>query len=459
MSQNKINLHILAVPHAITSRVDNMICCAFTQTIVNFAKGMKKLTDYNLIHYGHEDTDINLFHEHVTVNNNDDFKKSGYFDKDFTKQSYVWSEEHQAYKSFIKNSVEEIKNRAKKDDFVLMLGGFHYWVMRGIEHLPVTIVDFSVGHRFVYTDYAVYVTHAHMQAMYGKHHADYVNYKQANDHFNSLKGKNYKVIDIDNRTSYDWDDIVEDIRKGIQCTYNYRSHQEALDIPRWGDAVIPIPVDPNDFHYRDETEKENYFLYCARLNYSKGIEIAVKVAQRLDTKLIMAGQNNPEWGLGYKLPKQVEYLGGSVGPEKRKDLMSKAKLMFAPTLLNEPGPTVVYEGGLSGTPIVSTDWGGFTNNVIHGVTGYRCRSFEQFVWAAKNIGNIKSKNCREFAMQATYDNVATRYDEYFKNILRHRKHGIKTNTVHSDRMKKEFWYDNPDRTDLNWLNQNVSKNN
>ena len=148
--------------------------------------------------------------------------------------------------------------------------------------------------------------------------------------------------------------------------------------------------------------------------------------------LKIAGQN-PD---NTKFPPHVEFVGYA-DVEKRRELMSKAKASFVCSMYVEPFGGVQVENLFSGTPTITTDWGSFTENNIHGVTGYRCRTFEEFCWAAKNVDKIKPQDCRDWAMNFSLDKVAKMYEEYFQAVL----------NIHG----KQGWYEpNPDRTDLNY---------
>ena len=63
-----MKLHALGIPHTVTSK--EYLSCAFTQKVLKFCDMMKD--EYEIIHYGHEDSEVNCT-EHVTVTTNQDF--------------------------------------------------------------------------------------------------------------------------------------------------------------------------------------------------------------------------------------------------------------------------------------------------------------------------------------------------------------------------------------------------
>jgi glycosyltransferase involved in cell wall biosynthesis len=373
-----MRFHILGLPHTVTSKEYN--ACAYTAKVLKFCKMM---TDrgHEVIHYGHEESNPQCT-EHVTVITNDDLKIA-YGNYDWRKNFFKFDTNDHAYKTFYKNAIVEVGKRKQKNDFILPFWGAGTRPVCDAHPDLITVepgIGYAGGHwaRFkIFESYAIY------HAYYG--------------------------LDSVGTCKQDWYDVV-----------------------------IPNYFDTEDFTF--EEEKEDYFLFLGRVYEGKGVNIAVQATEAIGAKLIIAGQNSLKQ-MGYtETPPHVTEIGYA-DVETRKRLMSKAKGAFVASLYNEPFGGVQVECLFSGTPTITTDWGAFTENNIHGLTGYRCRTFEHFTWAAKNIDRINPQNCRDFAVNNfSLDVVGKKYEEYFQSVL----------NVYNG----QGWYEkNDDRTELDWLNK------
>jgi glycosyltransferase involved in cell wall biosynthesis len=365
--------HILGLPHTVTNK--DYVACAYTQKVWKFGKMMKQL-GHEIIHYGHSDSDV-ICDEHVTVINNDDLLKA-YGSYDWRKNFFKFSNDDHAYQTFYKNAIDEIQKRKQKNDFILPFWGSG---VRAIcdAHQDMICVEPGIGYAGghwakwkIFESYAIY--HAYCG--------------------------------------------LENVGK---CNQG------------WYDCVIPNYFDPDDFIFKEK--KDDYFLYLGRVYTGKGVHIVNQIAEKLDIKVIIAGQN-PD---NMKFPSNVEFVGYA-DQQLRKELMANARAAFVPSQYVEPFGGVQMELLMSGTPTITTDWGSFVENNIHGITGYRCRTFEQFLWATKNINNIDPKNCRAWAENFTLDRVGPQYEEYFRMIM--------------DIYTGNGWYElNPMRKNLDWLSK------
>lgn len=182
----------------------------------------------------------------------------------------------------------------------------------------------------------------------------------------------------------------------------FYGQRDMLMNPSWFDAVIPNAISQHEFEFYDK--KEDYFVCLGRVIEKKGIHLAIQATQEAGVKLKIAGPGSLQ-DLGYKvIPGHVEYLG-IVDVDTRKRLLSRARGIIGATYYIEPFGNMVAEALMSGTPAITTDWGGFVDTNIHGLTGYRCRDFRDFVHAIRNIDKINPLDCLQYAVTHFEDKI------------------------------------------------------
>ena len=185
---------------------------------------------------------------------------------------------------------------------------------------------------------------------------------------------------------------------------------------KWYRQVIPLGINLDMFG-PVTAEKDNYFLVQTRMLEPKGVRIAVQVARELQTPILLTGRGDAssfvaEWPAG-AIP-----LGMS-SSKVRRELMRKAKALFSPTRYVEPYGAVALEAMASGCPVICSDFGGYVDTVVHGYTGWRCNTFDEYVWAARNVDRINPETCRQWvAANNSLERVGAAYEDYFESLLR-----------------------------------------
>lgn len=202
---------------------------------------------------------------------------------------------------------------------------------------------------------------------------------------------------------------------------HYLAARRETDDARFFDAVIPNSWDAAEFPAG--TGAGGYYVYLGRFIRRKGVEIAVEATRRLGARLLVAGQGVTIDGPTLRgidvavTADHVEYVG-VVGPAERARLLGDAIAAFTPSMYLEPFCGVHVEAQLVGTPVVTTDWGVFTETVEDGVNGYRCRTLADFVAAARAAPELDRAAIRERAhARWTTDVVRWQYDAYFRRLL------------------------------------------
>ena len=170
-------------------------------------------------------------------------------------------------------------------------------------------------------------------------------------------------------------------------------------------GVVHNAVNPGEYRpITKASEKDDYLVELARINPDKGQHIAIEVAKRLKTRLVLAGKVDPdsqdyfEERIKPNLNGQVEWRENVKGKEKA-ELLAKAKAMLFPIQWEEPFGMAMVEAMVSGTPVIAFRHGAAAEVIESGVTGYLTDDADGMVEAYERLNEIDLKKCAEIAAQ------------------------------------------------------------
>lgn len=179
-----------------------------------------------------------------------------------------------------------------------------------------------------------------------------------------------------------------------------------------------IPVEQYTFY----PQGEDYLLFFGRIHHDKGTWEAIQVAKALDMELIIAGiiqdqqyfKNRVE---PYIDNKKIKFIG-PVGPDRRSEILGKARAILHLINFNEPFGMTVIESMACGTPVIAIDRGAISELISPGETGILVKNWQEAVDVFSEIEKIDRKKCRTWVEKKfTQERMVKDYMDVYRKIL------------------------------------------
>ncbi|HBI51018.1 MAG TPA: hypothetical protein DDY21_04195 [Candidatus Moranbacteria bacterium] len=180
-------------------------------------------------------------------------------------------------------------------------------------------------------------------------------------------------------------------------------------------------------------KKGKYLLFLGRLTDQKGVDIAIKIAKKVEKKLYIIGRigntkDRKEYFKEKLEPfidgKQIVYLG-TVTHKKIYEYCAKAEALLFPIRRPESFGLVTVEALACGTPIIATKVEPLPEILHNPGVAFLSDNIENLIGAAKNTNVFDRKECRKY-VEENFDSsvMAKKYLELYKKIIKTKSIGI-----------------------------------
>ena len=175
-----------------------------------------------------------------------------------------------------------------------------------------------------------------------------------------------------------------------------------------------------------------YLAFLGRISPEKGLDTAIRVAQRAGWPLRIAARKPLRIGSDPNVRADWEHytrdvkplldagqgklLGEVDGPAKDAFLGGAAALLF-PIRWPEPFGLVMVEALACGTPVIALRDGSVPEVIEHGQTGFVCEDEDELVEATERLGELNRARCRQAAERRfSPSRMAEQYEQVYARL-------------------------------------------
>lgn len=174
--------------------------------------------------------------------------------------------------------------------------------------------------------------------------------------------------------------------------------------------VIYPPVDTDKFKLSKKSE--DFFLLVSRLVPYKKVDLAIKVFNRLNKKLVIIGTGSEEKYLKSIASENIEFLGQKLTDFELLGYYKSCRALIFPSV--EDFGIVSLEAQACGKPVIVNNQGGASESIINNKTGLCFKTEAQLTNIIKNFDQFKfdPEICRQNAMKFDIKIFKNKFQKY-----------------------------------------------
>lgn len=175
--------------------------------------------------------------------------------------------------------------------------------------------------------------------------------------------------------------------------------------------------------YRFQPRSHDYFAFVGRISPEKRVDRAIEIAKACGTRLRIAAKVDEadrryfEQQIRPRLDDPLVEFVGEIDERQKNEFIGRARALLFPIDWPEPFGLVMIEAFACGTPVIAFRCGSVPEVMVDGVTGFVVDTMEEAIAAARRVGQLDRRRCREvFDTRFTAPVMAERYLDIYRQL-------------------------------------------